>query len=71
MDFVRVVRSGESEVVLLNTRYVKLIRRHYRDERADIVEDERGDLYECWHDTNCYPSFEDSIVSFELQQLPE
>ena len=63
MDFVRVVKMGESEVVFLSTRYVKLIRRHDREERADIVEDELGNMYECWHWTNCCPSFERSIVS--------
>ena len=41
---------------------VRAVHRVDREERADIVEDYNGRMYECLHDLIQYPSVKDCIV---------
>lgn len=51
MKFVRVVKLNTGEEMLLALQVIKVIYREDSDERASIVEDYDGNLYECYSDT--------------------
>lgn len=65
-EFVRVT-SGDSDTVLLNTRYICAIFRHWRDDRADIIVDCEGKQWECWHPTILNPTYLDALYEFERE----
>ena len=60
--FIRVCELDSGDVVLINMNYVKVVRRVDREERADIIEDCNGKMYECCHDYIFCPSVKDCIV---------
>ena len=61
MFFVK-CKGKDGETVLLNADRIKLIRRHYREERADVIEDADGNLYECFHSENACPGIMDCLI---------
>lgn len=65
MLFVKCV-DDNGETVLLNANRIKLVRRHYRDERNDVIETDDGKMYGC----TCSGSSSASIQSCLLDINP-
>ena len=52
--------NGNEQLIAMNS--VRAVHRVDREERADIVEDYNGRMYECFHDLIQWPSVKDCIV---------